>query len=157
MKKLSVLFPLLVAGLALNVALPAATEISVPLDPELPAYQPQGGLRGELHSVGADVMDVVTIGWLELFRTAHPKVAATMEARAPGTAIPSLVNGWGQLGPVARELFPHEEAMFEEKFGYKPTAIRVATASFEHLGTAQTIAFYVNRENPLTALSFEQL
>lgn len=128
-----------------------------PVEAALPAYQPQGGLRGELHSVGADVMDVVTLGWLELFRAAHPKVAATMEARAPGTAIPALVNGWGQLGPVARELFPHEAEQFVEKFGYKPTAIRVATASLDRMGTAQTIVFYVNATNPLESLSFAQV
>jgi phosphate transport system substrate-binding protein len=135
----------------------SAVAASSAVDPALPPYQPQGGLRGELHSVGADVMDVVTLGWLELYRAAHPKVTATMEARAPGTAIPSLVNGWGQVGPVARELFPHEMAMFEEKFGYKPTAIRVATASFEHLGTAQTLVLYVNDDNPIASLTLEQV
>jgi phosphate transport system substrate-binding protein len=146
---------LLSAALAAAPAGPAAEAPGV--DPALPAYQPQGGLRGELHSVGADVMDVVTLGWLELFRAAHPKVTATLEARAPGTAIPALVNGWGHLGPVARELFPHEEEQFREKFGYAPTAVRVATASYDHTGTAQTIGFYVNDDNPLASLTLDQV
>src|SRR5437870_4346093 len=116
--------------LLLALAFVTSAAEAIPVDPELPAYQPQGGLKGELHSVGADVMDVITLGWLELFRAAHPKVAASMEARAPGTAIPALVSGLGQLGPVARELFPYEVQQFTEKFGYPPMRVRVATASF---------------------------
>jgi phosphate transport system substrate-binding protein len=127
------------------------------VDPELPAYRAQHGMRGELHSVGADVMDVVTLGWLELFRAAHPRVVASLEARAPGTVVPALVNGWGQIGPIARELFPHEVQQFVEKFSYPPTRIRVATASYDHIGTAQTIAFYVADDNPLAALTLDQV
>jgi phosphate transport system substrate-binding protein len=145
---------LLAINLWLGGALPGS---ALKVDPALPAFQPQGVLRGELHSVGADVMDELTMSWIRLFRIAHPKVAVTMEARAPGTAIPALVNGWGQLGPVARELFPFEEEMFVEKFGYKPTAIRVATASFDQPGTAQTIVFCVNENNPITAVTFDQI
>jgi len=96
---------LALATRALGDSLPAA-------DPALPAYQPQGVLRGELHSVGSDVMDVVTLGWIELFRAAQPKVTATMEARAPASAIPALISGWAQIGPVGRELYPHEEEQF---------------------------------------------
>jgi phosphate transport system substrate-binding protein len=146
---------LFVAALVLSSG--AKGTVPVPVDPALPAYQPQGGLRGELRSVGADVMDVVTLGWLELFRAAQPKVAASMEARAPGTAIPALVNGWGQVGPIARELFPHEVQQFAEKFGYPPTRIRVATASLDRLGTAQTLVFYVGKDNPLTSLTLDQV
>lgn len=141
------------------ILLPAAGPGAEPpaADPALPAFQPQGVLRGELHSVGADVMDTLTLSWIQLFRAAHPKVAVTMEARAPGTAIPALINGWGQLGPVARELFPFEESSFVEKLGYKPTAIRVATASFDHPGTAQTIVFCTNQDNPIEALTLDQV
>ena len=155
--KIMNLRPPLLLATVLALASGARGATPAPLDPALPAYQPQGGLRGELHSVGADVMDVVTLGWIELFRAAHPKVAATIEARAPGTAIPALVNGWGHVGPIARELFPHEEEQFVEKFRYKPAAIRVATASYDRLGTAQTVAFYVHADNPLASLTLEQV
>src|SRR5947209_3889392 len=94
---------------AVGAVLAARGATPVTLDPDLPAYQPRGELRGELHSVGSNVLDVVTLGWIELFRTAQPKVSATLEARAPATAIPALVNGWAQVGPVGRELYPHEE------------------------------------------------
>lgn len=145
---------ILLATLGLVTACAAET---APVDPALPSYQPQGSLSGELRSVGADVMDVVTLGWLELFRAAHPKVVASLEARAPGTAVPALVSGLGQVGPVARELFPYEVQQFTEKFGYPPTLIRVATASFNHMGTAQSLAIVVNDENPLAALTLEQV
>src|SRR5439155_15591271 len=86
-----------------------------------------------------------------------PKVAASLEARAPGTAVPALVSGWGQVGPVARELFSHEVQQFVEKYSYPPTRIRVATASYGHMGTAQTIAFFVAEDNPLTSLTLDQV
>jgi phosphate transport system substrate-binding protein len=153
------------SGMSLALAAGAAGATPPAIDPALPSYQPQGVLRGELHSVGSDVMDVVTLGWLELLRAAQPKIAVTMEARAPASAIPALVTGWAQVGPVGRELYPHEEQQFVEKFGYPPTAIRVATASFNrasaasfgHVGSAQTIAFFVNEHVPLTSLSLDQV
>ncbi len=145
----------------ISVALAAATAAvaaeKFAVDPTLPAYQPKGSLSGELRSVGADVMDVVTLGWLQLFRAAHPKVTASMEARAPGTVVPALVSGLGQIGPIARELFPYEIQQFTEKFGYAPTRVRVATASLDHIGTAQTLVVYVNEENPLAALTLDQV
>src|SRR4051812_351277 len=104
--------PFVLIGIGLCLMMAAAAAGVPAVDPALPSFQPQGVLRGELHSVGADVMDDLTMSWIRVFRTAHPQVAVTMEARAPGTAIPALVNGWGQLGPVARELFPFEEEMF---------------------------------------------
>jgi len=134
-----------------------ALAAAAPLDSGLPAYRPQNALHGVLHSVGADSMDVVTVGWLEIFRREHPKVVASMEARATGTAIPALVSGWGQLGPLKREILPHEEELFVGKFGYEPTAIRVATASYDSTRTSETMAIFVNADNPLTGLSLDQI
>lgn len=144
-------------SLGVALAVVATGAASIPVDLALPSYQAQNALRGELHAVGAEAMDVITVGWLELFRKAHSHVLATMEARATGTAIPALVSGWGQLGPLKREILPHEEELFVGKFGYEPTGIRVATASFDSVRTSQTMAIYVNAENPLTELTLDQV
>src|SRR5258708_39451487 len=77
---------ILLAGLAALAARAGATEnlSSSPADPNrtvqggsraaetIPAYTPQGALTGELHAMGTDVMDTLTLAWLEIFRKAPP-------------------------------------------------------------------------------------
>ena len=96
-------------------------------EPGYPDYVPQGQLRGELHSVGTDVMDSLTLAWLEVFRKAHPQVEATMEARGANTALPGLLNGGSQLAPLSRAVSAQEVETFTKKFGYPPTEIRVSS------------------------------
>ena len=85
-----------------------------------PEYAPGPKLKGEFHTVGSPTMDTITLGWLELFRAAHPEIedVTTMEARANTTVVTGLISGQSQAGPASRSLFPEEIAAFVQKFGY---------------------------------------
>jgi phosphate transport system substrate-binding protein len=54
-------------------------------------------------------------------------------------------------------MLPAEKQEFEKKFGYKPTAIRVAGGSYRTPGKTHAIAFFVNEKNPITKLSFAEI
>ena len=126
-------------------------------DPKLPDYKPAAQISGTLNSVGADTMETLMKYWIELFTKTHPGTKIEMEAKASGTAAPALTAGTSQLGPVAREMLPNEIAPFEQKYGYKPFAIRVAGGSYRTPGKTHAICFYVNKDNPIDKLSYSQL
>jgi phosphate transport system substrate-binding protein len=123
----------------------------------IPAYKPVASLSGHLQSIGADTMEALVKYWIEDFQKLYPNVKIDMEAKASGTAGPALTEGKADLGPVAREMLPAEEQQFENKFGYKPYAVRVAGGSYRTPGKTHAIAFFVNEKNPIEKLSYAQI
>jgi phosphate transport system substrate-binding protein len=138
----------------------AAPEHHLSVDPAIPGWKP-GELtivpEEELHLVGADVMDEITLGWVKIFRKAYPKLSVSMEARASGTGGPALTEARAHLAPVGRELLPPEEKAFVDKFGFKPFAVRVATGSVGSLGKTATSVVLVDKDNPIKGLTMAQL
>lgn len=138
----------------------AKREHNIEADRSLPVWVPakiETQPEEEFNVVGADVMDEMTLGWVRMMRKAYPRLSVTMEARASGSGGPALTNGVAHAAPVGRELLPAEEAGFVAKFGYKPTAIRVATGSAGSLGKTAASIIMVDKENPVACLSLAQL
>ena len=126
---------------------------------DYPDYKPCAKLHGELHTMGSQSMDAVTLGWLELFRAAHLEIedTATIEARANTTVVTGLISGESQIGPASRSLFPEEVQAFVKKFGYEPTQIRVCSGAYERVGYSPALVIFVNEENPLKEINLPQL
>ena len=137
---------ILTAGLALALCLPAAAVIEV--DPSLPSYSPVSGVSGNLDSIGSDTLNNLMTLWAESFQAIYPNVHIQIEGKGSSTAPPALIEGTAQLGPMSRAMKPTEEDKFEERFGYKPTAIPVSI---------DALAVYVHKDNPLTHLTLEQV
>jgi len=138
----------------------AAKEHDLDADPSIPTWSP-GPLtiepKQEFHIIGSDTMDEITLEWVKMFRKAYPELSVTMEARASGSGAPGLIEGRSQIATVAREMLPKEEKAFVEKFGYQPTAFRVATGSVGSLGKTATSVILVDKENPIAGLTLPQL
>lgn len=138
----------------------AKREHNLKVDPAIPVWVP-GALvtepGEEFNIVGADVMDEMTLGWAKLMRKAYPRLSVTMEARASGSGGPALTAGTAHAAPVGRELLPAEEAAFVAKYGYAPTAFRVATGSVGSLGKTAASIVMVDADNPIKCLSLQQL
>lgn len=129
-------------------------------DPDIPVWSPAPLVlepEESLAIVGADVMDEMTLGWAKMMRHAYPRLSVTLEARASGAGAPGLIAGTADVAPVGRELLPAEEEAFVAKFGYKPTAIRVATGSVGSLGKTAASIIMVDADNPVECLSLAQL
>ena len=124
---------------------------------DYPGYVPEGELAGELHSMGTDVMDTLTLAWLEIFRKAHPQVEATMEARGANTTFPGLLSGQSQLGPISRAIFPKEREEFTRKYGYPPTEIRVSLGTYDAFGLSPPTVLFVHQDNPIGELTLAQV
>ena len=125
-----------------------ATSQTTKVDPNLPLYQKASGVSGNLSSVGSDTMVNMATLWGEGFRKIYPAVKIQVEGKGSSTAPPALIEGTAQLGPMSRKMKKEEIDKFEAKYGYPPTGIRTALDG---------LAVYVNKDNPITELTLEQV
>ena len=118
------------------------------VDVNLSEYKPVSGVAGNLSSVGSDTLANLMTFWAEEYKRQYPNVNIQIQAAGSSTAPPALTEGTSNLGPMSRKMKDNELEAFEKKFGYKPTAIRVAI---------DALAVYVHKDNPLKSLSMEQV
>jgi phosphate transport system substrate-binding protein len=86
--------------------------------------------------------------WAEGFAKYYPNVKIQVEGKGSSTAPPALIAGTAQLGPMSRPMKNTEIDAFETQFGHKPTPLRAALDS---------LAVYVNKDNPIESLSVPQV
>lgn len=139
---------ILTSVLVLLALVPVASAETVKVDPKLKSYQKVSGVSGNLNSVGSDTLNNLMTMWAESFRKIYPNVNVQIEGKGSSTAPPALIEGTSQLGPMSRKMKNKEIEAFESKFGFKPTAIGVALDS---------LAVYVNKDNPINELSLQQV
>jgi phosphate transport system substrate-binding protein len=126
----------------------SASSFAVEVDATLPEYQTTGGVSGSLISIGSDTLNNLMTFWAEGFRAKYPNVSVQIEGKGSATAPPALIEGTAQLGPMSREMKQEEIDAFEAKFGYKPTAIRVAV---------DALAVFAHKDNTLKGLNLAQV
>lgn len=117
------------------------------VDPALPEYAATSGISGNLSSMGSDTLNNLMTLWAEAFRGYYPNVNIQIQGAGSGTAPPALIEATANFGPMSRSMRAIEIENFEKKYGYKPTQVRVGI---------DTIAVYVNRDNPIECLSIPQ-
>lgn len=120
----------------------------VKVDPNIPSYAKVSGVSGNVNSIGSDTMNNLMTLWCEGFAKSYPNVRCQIEGKGSSTAPPALIEGTAQIGPMSRPMKSSEIDEFEKKFGYKPTEIRTSIDS---------LAVYVNKDNPVECLSMLQV
>ncbi len=140
------------AGFAAFVFTMAANFVTaaeaVQVDTAIPTYSKTSGVSGNINSIGSDTMNNLMTLWCEGFTKDYPNVKCQIEGKGSSTAPPALIEGTAQFGPMSREMKDKEIDEFEKKFGYKPTAVSTAI---------DTLAVFVNKENPIDCLTMEQV
>lgn len=121
---------------------------AVQVDGKLPSYKKVSGISGSLSSVGSDTLNNVMTLWAETFRKYYPNVKIQVEGKGSSTAPPALIAGTAQFGPMSREMRATEIDQFEQKYGYKPTQIKVSY---------DALAVYVHKDNPIKQLTLAQV
>lgn len=130
------------------VASNALADEAVQVDPALPSYEKVSGVSGNLNSIGSDTMNNLMTYWAEGFAKFYPNVKVQVEGKGSSTAPPALIAATAQLGPMSRPMKDAEIDAFEVQYGYKPMALRTSLDS---------LAVFVNKDNPIDSLSFPQL
>lgn len=118
------------------------------VDPKLPDYRAVSGVSGSLTSVGSDTLNNQMTLWAEEFKRYYPNVNIQIQGAGSSTAPPALTEGAANVGPMSREMKDQEIQAFEQKYGYKPTAVGVAI---------DALAVFVNKDNPIKGLSIAQV
>jgi phosphate transport system substrate-binding protein len=146
MKRIRVTAPL---ALALALGASATLHAQLPsVDASIGGYQKASGVSGNLNTVGSDTLNNVMTMWAEGFKKEYPNVRIQIEGKGSSTAPPALIAGTSQVGPMSRAMKQEEIDAFEKKYGYKPTAFKVAVDG---------LAVWVNKDNPIKGLSMQQL
>ncbi len=133
--------------LATLIGLSAVAQ-TVKVDPRLTTYKKVSGISGNLNSIGSDTLNNLMAYWVEGFNRKYPNVNIQVEGKGSTTAPPALIESTSQLGPMSREMKSEESDKFEKRFGYKPTKVAVAI---------DTLAVFVNKNNPIKSLSLQQV
>lgn len=137
-----------VSALAAAVSLTANVALATGVDPKLPEYKKASGVAGNLSSVGSDTLANLMTMWTEEFKRLYPNVNIQVQAAGSSTAPPALTEGTSNFGPMSREMKDKEIEAFENKYGYKPTVVRVAIDS---------LAVFVHKDNPIKGLTLPQV
>jgi phosphate transport system substrate-binding protein len=132
------------AGLTIS---PLATA-QVKVDDKLPSYRPVAGVSGSIKSVGSDTMNNLMTLWSEGFRKYYPSVRLEIEGKGSSTAMPALISGTSNFGPMSRQPKADEMDAFERKYGFKPTPLPTSI---------DMLAVFVNKDNPIQSLTFPQV
>ncbi len=140
-------FMAVVSAIAFLGISPCSVEAQLHVDPKLPTYNATQGVSGSLKSIGSDTMNNEMALWAEGFQRFYPNVKIEIEGKGSSTAPPALIAGTSQFGPMSRRMKEAEADAFEERFGYKPTAIPTSI---------DMLAVYVNKDNPVKRLTLQQ-
>lgn len=129
-------------------ALCSTWTMAADVDPALPEYERASGVSGNFSSVGSDTLANLMTLWAEEFKRFYPNVNIQIQAAGSSTAPPALTEGTSNMGPMSREMKDNEIEAFENKYGYKPTAIPVAI---------DALAVFVHKDNPIEGLTMAQV
>ncbi|WP_371194156.1 PstS family phosphate ABC transporter substrate-binding protein [Glaciecola sp. SC05] len=111
-------------------------------------YHSTPGVFGSITSIGSDTLATLVSLWAEQFQTLYPHVKFQIQASGSATASQALTQGTASIGPMSRALTPVEIQGFTRRYGYPPTSLIVAI---------DAMAIYVEKNNPLTELSMQQI
>ncbi len=97
---------------------------------------------------GSDTLVILAQRWAEAFMKDHPDAAVQVTGGGSGTGISALINGSTDIAMASRPISRKEEALLKKKRGADVVAFDVAKDG---------ITIYVHPDNPVKALSLEQL
>lgn len=95
--------------------------------------------------------------WAEAYRATHPEARFAFTMRGSDSAIHALTGGVADIALMGRENDIVEDNGFSRPKQYHATRVEIATGSVSAPGKSDAIAVLVSADNPLTALSLDQL
>lgn len=132
------------------------------LDDRLPHYpaRPATPLNGRLRVRATAILADLVTRWKEAFEERYPGVK--IEVLQPYAAfddamVGTLVSGQASAAFISGERSEKSEAAFRARKGYPLTQVAVCGGSYNHFGFMDAGAVIVNRSNPLTEISQEQI
>jgi phosphate transport system substrate-binding protein len=128
----------------------------------LPHYQPQQSVSGTIRLWGhgapiLDFMGMLVKSWEEGFQKFQPAVRFEYDMYGTASAMGALYTGKGDIAILGQEIYPFETEAFQRVRHYPPTEIEIATGSVDVRNFDFAIGVFVNKENPLSRLTLQQI
>jgi phosphate transport system substrate-binding protein len=120
----------------------------VTIDGRLADYRRVEKLEGKIRSVGSSTLSNLLNRWSENFKLLYPNVDVDITGGGSTMALNALLENRAELAPMSRPMNAKELGDFQAKFGYPPVRITVGL---------DAIAVYVNKKNPLEAMTLKQV
>ena len=131
---------------------------------KLPNYPAQAAdfvagppMPGVIRVWGNDFMAKLEGLWEEGFHKTHPEIKFDDTLKSSAQALAGLYTNVADLGLLGREVWPTEVLGFQKMFQYEPLGIAVATGSFHTEGKTWPFIIFVNKSNPVSKLTLQQL
>jgi phosphate transport system substrate-binding protein len=151
-KSILVRLPLLFLGLSLG-----SSQLDSQQSGELPSYKPTQQYSGTIHSWGHGFLKVAMKNWEAGFHKFQPDVKFDDSLVSSAAAMAGLYTGRADIGVLAREITPPEIAAYEKMTQQKLFPIDVLTGSLGNPDKIMALGIFVNKDNPLAQLTFDQL
>ena len=146
-----------VARIAAVIALFATVRGSAQDLSALPSYQPTRQVSGTIRSWGHGFLRPMMKLWEQGFQKYHPGARFEDKLVTSAAAIAGLYTERIDLGVLGREIIPPEAAAYEKMTRQKLTPITVLTGSYGCQDKIMALGVFVNRDNPISKLTFAQL
>jgi phosphate transport system substrate-binding protein len=122
----------------------------------LPRYQPESRVSGTIRNYGFALGGALA-KWEAAFRAVQPGVQFHDTLPTSDAAFPGLVTYQADLGFDGGEPAITEALSFYETRGYPASFVIIASGAFDTEGKSNGPVVFVNKDNPLSSLSVDQL
>jgi phosphate transport system substrate-binding protein len=150
-----------------TVAVPESVKLQA-ITPEdraidgLPPYQPQQLVSGTIRLWGhgapiLDFMGMLVKSWEDGFAKYQPGVKFEYDMYGTASAMGALYTGKGDIAILGQEIYPFEALAFKQVKHYLPLGIEIATGSVDVRNFDFAIGVFVNKNNPLSQLTLDQI
>jgi phosphate transport system substrate-binding protein len=125
---------------------------------DLPSYKPEQTISGTIRIWGLNYLRDANLAdyWAAGFRKYHPDATVEWHLPVAMASTSALVTGVADIG-ANRGLTFTEILQFERVFNYNPLELDMVTGSFDVPGWANAIGIFVNKANPISKLTMNQL
>lgn len=147
MKKVAWISALLALVVLGSLLAGCAKQEAVAPDAPAPMTPPPSALSGEIKVKGSDTLLQLSQAWAEEFMKVNPNVMISVTGGGSGTGITALIEGTTDIANASRGIKDKEIAKAKEK----------SIEPVENIVAYDGIAVIVNKDNPVSELTIEQL
>ena len=124
----------------------------------LPDYKPENKPTGTLRICGNNYIGDSPLGkwWKEAFEKYQPGITIEYNLQTAADAIPCIYLGQADIG-ITHEPSFYDYLSYLRLKGHMPTGVDILTGSYDVVGWQNNMVIVVNKDNPISQISMEQL
>jgi phosphate transport system substrate-binding protein len=126
---------------------------------DLPHYKVEQKVSGTIRMWGSNYFTDSPLAdyWIQEFQKYQPDVKFDLHLKTTLHAIPGLIFGMSDIGPMGRQITWDELLSYQRERNHLPIGIVAVTGSYDVSGWNPPIGVYLHKDNPLSKLSLQQL